>query len=210
MAFKQKSSGTFKMMGSSPVKKQKVPKISLGMGGEADNNLAKKLSSQPKNFNTKGGVSKTPGHSSTKIAKTQNFRDAANKIKTVSSKTSGKGGKVVQSLVKPGATDATKSIGPKNTIKSELKKGVKRFVESAKGQWKGFKPPKVSSKIVKVATTLGKAARVVGKASQAGLVVEAGYQAYKSGQKHSDGKVNKNQKSFMSDAKKNTKSVWKK
>jgi len=111
MAFKQKSSGTFKMMGSSPVKKQKVPKISLGMGGEADNNLAKKLSSQPKNFNTKGGVSKTPGHSSTKIAKTQNFRDAANKIKTVSSKTSGKGGKVIQLLKKGGKFLGGKTLG---------------------------------------------------------------------------------------------------
>ena len=167
MAFKQRSSGPFKMMGSSPAKQVKGK------------------------FNFTGaGASTTPKYNTTKAAK--------------------KSTSIVQSLIKPGATDATKSIGPKNTIKSELKKGSKRFVESAKGQWKGFKVPKVASKIVKAATTLGKVARAVGKASQAGLLVEAGYQAYKSGQKHSDGKVNKNQKSFMSDAKKNTKSVWKK
>lgn len=43
MAFKQRSSGSFKMMGSSPAKAKTNPKISLGMGKEADANLSKKV-----------------------------------------------------------------------------------------------------------------------------------------------------------------------
>ena len=54
--------------------------------------------------------------------------------------------------------------------------------------------PSASSKIVKGLSTAGKVARVLSKASGAGLVAELGYRAYKSGQKHSGGKVSKNQK----------------
>ena len=43
MAYKQPSSGPFKMMGSSPAKAKTNPKISLGMGKEADANLSKKV-----------------------------------------------------------------------------------------------------------------------------------------------------------------------
>jgi len=42
-----------------------------------------------------------------------------------------------------------------------------------------------------------------------GLAVLA-EQAYKSGQKHSGGKINQNQKSIMSEGKKKTKSLWQK
>ena len=120
-----------------------------------------------------------------------------------------KGKEFVKNLYKPGATDATKTIGDKNTLKGELKKGVKRFVESAKGQWKGFKAPKISSKIVKVATEAGKVARFAGKASGVGLVGEGLYQAYKSGQKHSKGKAVKGQKTGIVTPDK-SKSIWKK
>ena len=46
MAYKQPSSGPFKMMGSSPAKAKTNPKISLGMGKEADANLSKKVSAK--------------------------------------------------------------------------------------------------------------------------------------------------------------------
>ena len=47
MAYTQKSKGsTFKMMGSSPAKAKTNPKISLGMGKEADANLGKKVSAK--------------------------------------------------------------------------------------------------------------------------------------------------------------------
>jgi len=44
----------------------------------------------------------------------------------------------------------------------------------------------------------------------AGVLVSGVIEAYKSGQKHSGGKVRKDQKSFMADAKKKTKSIWNK
>ena len=46
MAYKQPSSGPFKMMGSSPAKAKTNPKISLGMGKEADANLSKKVNAK--------------------------------------------------------------------------------------------------------------------------------------------------------------------
>ena len=79
-------------------------------------NLGSSLAKQdlPKDFNVKGSKgSTTPGYSTTKAAKTQNFRNEANKIKTVSS-TTNKGGKVVQ-LLKKG----------KNVAKKILKVGSK-------------------------------------------------------------------------------------
>jgi len=73
-----------------------------------------RVSDLPKNFNIKGSKgSATPGYSTTKAAKTQNFRNAANKIKTVSSKTN-KGSKVIQAF--------------KNTPK-QLSKGGKEFLK---------------------------------------------------------------------------------
>ena len=41
-------------------------------------------------------------------------------------------------------------------------------------------------------------------------IATMGYDAYKSGQKHSGGKINPNQKSIMSEGKKKTKSIWRK
>jgi len=119
-------------------------------------------------------ASTTPGYKSTKIAKAK----TTNKIKdylTVSS-------------------DKSTSLGPKNTIKSELKKGLKSFTEAAKGKLKNMNVPSASSKIVKGLSTAGKVARVLSKASGAGLVAELGYGAYKSGQKNSGGKAVKGQK----------------
>ena len=100
------------------------------------------------------------------------------------------------------------SLGPKSTIKDELIRGGKQFISSAKGEWKGFKVPSVSSKIVKTASTLGKFARFATKTTGACLVAEGLYQAYKSGKKHSGGKVRKGQKSFMAESKLKTKSIW--
>jgi hypothetical protein len=52
------------------------------------------------------------------------------------------------------------------------------------------------------------AGRVLG--GPAAAIAGMAYGAYKSGQKHSGGKAVKGQKSFMADAKKNTKSIYSK
>ena len=140
--FKLKSgnASSFKNMGSSPAKQVK------------------------ENFNFTGdSKSTTPGHSTTKIAKTtnkglpKNFNITGDKASTTPKYNTPKTSKVVKAL--------------KNT-QQILKKAGKIIAP------------------IGIATTL--------------------YDFYKSGQKHSGGKVNKGQKSFMSDAKKNTKSIFKK
>jgi len=92
------------------------------------------------------------------------------------------------------SSDKSTSLGPKRTIGSEIKRGAKSFSESIMGKMKNMKVPSGSSKIVKALSTAGKVARVVSKISGAGLLGELGYRAYKSGQKHSGGKVFKGQK----------------
>ena len=136
------------------------------------------------NFNFTGdSKSTTPKYSTTKAAKTQNFRDAANKIKTVSSKTN-KGSKVVNAF--------------KNT--------PKQYVKGSKEMLKTTNRNMISASKQVVKKALRGAGRLAG-----GLgVVAIAYDAYKSGQKHSGGKAVKGQKSFMADAKKNTKSIYKK
>ena len=69
----------------------------------------------------------------------------------------------------------------------------------------------------KPTSTLGRVANIGKKALKTGGRLAGGlglvamaYDAYKSGQKHSGGKAVKGQKSFMADAKKNTKSIYKK
>ena len=100
MGYKQHSSGPFKMMGSSPAKQKTNPKISLGMGKEADANLSKKLNPGTKNFNTKGGKTTTPGYKTTKGANKglpKNFNTVgtskAGKLAKVAKKVIGKAGK---------------------------------------------------------------------------------------------------------------------
>ena len=199
--FKLKSgnASAFKNLGSSPAKQK-----DFNFTGDKASTTPKYNIKKKGNFNFTGdSKSTTPKYSTTKAAKTQNFRNEANKIKTVSSKTN----------VKTKVVNANKSsvrLGSKNTLKSELKKGTKQFVESAKGQMKGLNPPKVSSKIVKIASEAGKAARFAGKAVSAAVVPLTLYDMYKSGQKQSGGKAVKGQKSFLADAKKNTKSIFEK
>jgi len=74
-----------------------------------------------KDFNFTGdSKSTTPGHSTTKIAKTENFRKAADKIKTVSSKTN-VGSKVVTNEAKKKiANEAKKKIAKKILSKAIL------------------------------------------------------------------------------------------
>ena len=80
-----------------------------------------KGSPMQKNFNFTGdSKSTTPGHSTTKIAKTENFRKAADKIKTVSSKTN-VGSKVVTNEAKKKiANEAKKKIAKKILSKAIL------------------------------------------------------------------------------------------
>ena len=64
---------------------------------------------------------------------------------------------------------------------------------------------------IKAIKKVGKKALKVGGRIAGGLgVAQLGYEAYKSGQKHSGGKAVKGQKSFMAESKKKTKSIYKK
>ena len=113
MAFKQRSSGSFKAMGSSPAKTN--PKISLGMGKEADANLSKKVNAKTpsaKNFNTKGGKTTTPGYNTTK---------AANKglPKNFNAKGTSKAGKLAQLAKKTLSTNLVS--GGKQVLKKAAK-----------------------------------------------------------------------------------------
>ena len=137
--------------------------------------VVKNFKNVPKGFNTIGDkASTTPGYSTTKIAK-------AKKTKSIK--------KYLTS-----SSDKATNLGRKNTIKSEIKRGIKSFAEAAKGKMKNMKVPSASSRIVKGLSTAGKAARVLSRASGAGIVAELGYRAYKSGQKKSGGKAVKGQK----------------
>jgi len=86
-----------------------------------------------KDFNFTGdSKSTTPGHSTTKIAKTENFRKAADKIKTVSSKTN-VGSKVVTNEAKKKiANEAKKKIAneAKKKIANEAKKKIAKKILS--------------------------------------------------------------------------------
>ena len=93
MAFKQRSSGPFKMMGSSPAKQETDPKKisfkqrSLDFWNQpAENRVSSeepKKKSKPKgNFNKTGSKgSTTPGYSSTKAAKTTTPKKGINLVK---------------------------------------------------------------------------------------------------------------------------------
>ena len=175
----------------SPAKPAVRPKFKSPAKQKDFNKTGSKASTTPKynikkksNFNFTGdSKSTTPKYSTTKAAKTQNFRNEANKIKTVSSKTN-KGSKVVNAF--------------KNT--------PKQYVKGSKEMLKTTNRNMISASKQVVKKALRGAGRLAG-----GLgVVAMAYDAYKSGQKHSGGKAVKGQKSFMADAKKNTKSIYSK
>ena len=172
--FKLKSgnASAFKNLGSSPAKQVK--------------------GNMPKNWNTKGSSgagelikSKVDIARAAKV-KTQNFRNAANKIKTVSSKTN-IGNKVVDLVAKKPASTLNRTAKTFQNIPKQYakvaKKGLGKIVKKSVGRLAG-----------------GPVAALAGMA----------YGAYKSAQKHSGGKAVKGQKSFMADAKKKTKSIYKK
>jgi len=142
-----------------------------------------------KSFNFTGDKgSTTPGYKTTKIAK-----KAANKVSTKAASFGSKTLKNFQNSV-ISSSDKTTSLGRKNTVGSEIKRGAKSFSEAAKGKMKNIKVPSGSSKIVKALSQAGKVARVASKMTGAGAVLELGYRAYKSGQKNSGGKAVKGQK----------------
>tara|TARA_R110000822_G_scaffold132678_1_gene269929 strand:+ start:603 stop:1040 length:438 start_codon:yes stop_codon:yes gene_type:complete len=71
MAYKQPSTGPFKMMGSSPVKQDKG---SFNLTGDSKSTTPGYSTTKgankglPKNFNTQGGKTTTPGYNTTKAA----------------------------------------------------------------------------------------------------------------------------------------------
>ena len=119
-------------------------------------------------FNVKGSAgSTTPGYSTTKAAKTQNFRDAANKIKTVSSKTN-IGSKVVDAVSKTTPTGTKTNIGPSDKYGNKSARGKAKFIEQSGGRTnvnhpykdaatRGAKKPKSKvSKVVNLVKSKGK------------------------------------------------------
>ena len=199
--------GPFKMKGKSP-----MMKALIGKQGNLPQHVQAKILASPATMKKSPTKEKGSLHTGLSSAeRTQNFRNLGNKTKTVSSKTN-VGNKVVNAKTSTKAasfasktlknfqnsvissSDKSTRLGPKNTVGSEIKRGAREFTESAMGKMKNMKVPSGSSKIVKALSTAGKVARVVSKISGAGLLGELGYRAYKSGQKHSGGKVFKGQK----------------
>tara|TARA_R110000744_G_C18893429_1_gene508278 strand:+ start:92 stop:487 length:396 start_codon:yes stop_codon:yes gene_type:complete len=90
-----------------------------------------------------------------------------------------------------------------------FKKTTERLVNKANAP-KNFNMTGTSKagKFAEVAAKKG-AKEILKKIVPAAVVATTLYDMYESGQKHSDGKVNVNQKSFMADAKKNQKSIMK-
>jgi len=205
--YKMKGSPMQRNFGISPAKHK--PWAEEHREKSAHQNTAEAHGKQPKNSGNKpftdGGdgaasrVKKAPTKKVTNIL--SNGVRSANKTKTVSPKTSTKaasfGSKTLKNFRNSviSSSDKSTTLGPKNTVGSEIKRGAKEFTESALGRMKNLKVPSASSKVVKALSAAGKVARVAGRVSGALGVAELGYRAYKSGQKHSGGKVNKNQKS---------------
>ena len=113
-------------------------------------------------------------------------------------------------------TKAAKSNMKANTkmLKNTKIQDAKFGARQGYGLDKNLRMGKGFSKTARIASRVGQlakgAVRVASKvAGPIGLGLMA-YDAYKSGQKHSGGKAVKGQKSFMADAKKNTKSIYKK
>jgi len=195
--FKLKSVNTsaFKNLGSSPVKQD-----------------------LPKDFNVKGSKgSTTPGYSTTKAAKVaKEAKDYTTVRKELSKKISGKNMKVDLETAKKSSSKLPKNFNTKGSSKAgRFAKVTKKVLstnlksagkQAAQATFKEATKKGLGKVITKVATR--GAGRVLG--GPAGLVAGLAYGAYKSGRKHSDGKAVKNQKSFMADAKKNTKSIYKK
>ena len=168
----------------------------------------------------KGGMSPTKAiahcyPNATKAAKTENFRKAADKIKTVRSTQVDPSGKVkVKTSKLPPLSTAKKELAKKistKNIKVDIPTGKKELAKSAKGLqskmpkgWDVAKKAgdryykkaakKGSGKVVTKVATRG-AGRLLG--GPASIVASLAYGAYKSGQKHSGGKAVKGQKSFM-------------
>jgi len=192
----------FKMKGKSPMMKALVGKQE-NLNAESRSAIEASLTTMKKSPTKKNGLSSAE--------KTQNFRNLGNKTKTVSSKTN-VGNKVVNANTSTKAasyasktlknfrnsvissSDKSTSLGPKRTVVGEIKRGVKKFTESAMGKITNMKIPSGSSNIVKVAKVAGDLARIGSRMTGAGFIAELGYRAYKSGQKHSGGKVFKGQK----------------
>ena len=131
MAYKQPSGGPFKMMGSSPVKKEteyaKAVRENLMNKGKAHNNWGRpgydsitgrpsNNMGLPKNFNTKGSKgSATPGHKTTKVAKTTK----ATLPKNFNAKGTSKAGKLAQLAKKTLSTNLVS--GGKQVLKKAAK-----------------------------------------------------------------------------------------
>ena len=100
-----------------------------------------------------------------------------------------------------------RDLEAKNLKKANVSK---QFATKAKGLVQG-KLGKVVTKVAKKGAQTYAGRLVGGLAGAGGGFLAAGAMAaYKSGQKHSGGKVRKGQKSFMAGAKKKTKSIFKK
>ena len=132
--FKQRSSGPFKMMGSSPAKQVN---ISLGMGAEANTNLANEVNVKQGNFNKTGGKSTTPGYSSTKTAKDAKLKKNFDAFQ--SQKQKGKEFVKNQKIKKPYAKATSKSLKTLTKVKKPVVKAFTKIAKTGLRIGKGIK-----------------------------------------------------------------------
>ena len=151
--FKLKSgnASSFKNLGSSPAKQRvsDLPK-NFNTTGSSTSTTPKYKPTWPKGFNTKG--SSNTGKLAKSLVdaaralkvKTQNFRNEANKIKTVSS-TTNKGSKVVNAKAQPKT-----NVGPSDKYGQKSTRGRAKFIAQSGGRKvgapKGVATPKTSTR----------------------------------------------------------------
>ena len=102
----------------------------------------------------------------------------------------------LKNLTKPGAVDNSGlSLGPNkpNTFKSEIKRAWKNVKNPTP---RGFTTPAVESKIARAGNWIGKNVKVAGRLLGGVGIGLALKDMYTSGQKHSGGKIKKNQKQY--------------
>ena len=182
--FKLKSgnASSFKNLGSSPVK------------GTGDN--LKRIMSENKAAQKKAGTFYAPGANPNKSSMPKDFNVKGSRTSTTP--------KYNPNMPKGfNVKGSSSSTTPKySTPKSSSYTASSSSVSSGATQY----PRRAKS----IANRIGLPKKIISKIAAPLTIAATLYDMYKSGQKHSGGKAVKGQKSFMEDAKKKTKSIFKK
>ena len=139
MAYKQPSTGPFKMMGSSPVKQDKG---SFNLTGDSKSTTPGYSTTKgankglPKNFNTQGGKTTTPGYNTTKAAN----KGLPKGFNTTGTSKAGKFAKVAKKVVgKAGKFLGGKTLGVAGMLMATSSKADQPTKGKGKREYEGGK-----------------------------------------------------------------------